>query len=136
MDKATKAESEERTLTIYDLLCKGYSFNDIVEYCIQKYNIKKAQTSRYIKRATKRIMLNNEREVEEKRAEAVTRYLRWMKIYEEKEDYFKAAKMQKRIDKINGLEVENINLQHSISKEDLKQIADAWTKGISKTEAN
>jgi len=134
--KATKPEVEQRILVIYQLCCKGYSFTEIVQYCKQKYEIKKTQTSKYIKRAYKKILENNKGEIENKRAEAITRYLSWLKKAEEKGNITDAVKIQSRIDKINGLEVENINLQHSLSKEDLKQIADAWTKGISKTEAN
>jgi len=134
--KATKPEVEQRILVIYQLCCKGYSFTEIVQYCKQKYEIKKTQTSKYIKRAYKKILENNKGEIENKRAEAITRYLSWLKKAEEKGNITDAVKIQSRIDKINGLEVENINLQHSLSKEDLKQIADAWTKGISTTEAN
>jgi len=134
--KATKPEVEQRILVIYQLCCKGYSFTEIVQYCKQKYEIKKTQTSKYIKRAYKKILENNKGEIENKRAEAITRYLSWLKKAEEKGNITDAVKIQSRIDKINGLEVENINLQHSLSKEDLKQIADAWTKGISFTEAN
>jgi len=134
--KATKPEVEQRILVIYQLCCKGYSFTEIVQYCKQKYEIKKTQTSKYIKRAYKKILENNKGEIENKRAEAITRYLSWLKKAEEKGNITDAVKIQSRIDKINGLEVENINLQHSLSKEDLKQIADAWTKGISTTEEN
>lgn len=135
MRKATKPEVEQRILVIYQLCCKGYSFTEIVQYCKQKYEIKKTQTSKYIKRAYKKILENNKGEIENKRAEAITRYLSWLKKAEEKGNITDAVKIQSRIDKINGLEVENINVSGEITIKDLEKLGNAWfgNKAISKT---
>ena len=126
MNKATNAEVDIRVKDIYEKLCSGWTYTDIVAYCIQKYTLKRAQATKYIKKATTRIVKNNKKEIETIRAEAITRYSNWMKELLEKDDIKGAAKMQKRIDKISGLEVENINVSGEISIKDLERLLSVW----------
>lgn len=109
--KSTKAEIEKRITDIYQLLIRAYTYTDIVRYCAENYGIKARNVDKYIKKATQKITLENNKTLDELRAEANIRYSSWIRKAEAKEDYKTAAYLQSRKDKINGLEVQKI--EHS-----------------------
>lgn len=116
---ATKAEIDNRVLKIYEMIVKGYSRAEIVQICTVEFNTKVRNIDKYIKKATDKIIENNKKNLEILRAEANTRYLSWMRSSESVGNISQAAYMQARMDKINGLEVNNadINLSGSVKIE-------------------
>lgn len=110
MGKATDVEVSNRLVTIYDLLVKSYTYNEIIRYCADKYNISARQADKYIEKATKQIVQNNTDKLESMRAVATTKYMRWIKKAEAADNMMEVRKLQERIDKINGLEIKNINM--------------------------
>jgi hypothetical protein len=58
LEKATIAESDLRTATIYEMIIKGCNKNYIVRFCAENYNIKLRQVEVYIAKATAEIKEN------------------------------------------------------------------------------
>lgn len=114
MNKATKAEVNERVMQVYALLIKSATYNDIVRYCKEKYQICSSQSDKYIKKATALIQKNNMDALESMRALSTTKYMKWITMLEKDGNIVEASKLQARIDKINGLESTNVNVSGNI----------------------
>lgn len=86
------------------MVLKGHSYTDIILYGSESWKVSTRQIDKYLEEARKRIRNNNNANIEELRAEATSRYLRWMNKLEKEGNIREAAYMQQRIDKINALE--------------------------------
>ena len=116
MKKSTNAEIEKRIVEVYSFLCKGYTYSDIVRYCKETLNVTSERTVwKYITSATDRIKQNANTDMDALRAEANTRYMRWLRKCEEEGKYKDAAYMQSRMDRINGLEITKVEHSGNIS---------------------
>ena len=73
MGKATRAEINGRISVIEEKLLSGASYTVIVEYCRQEWGIRKAQASKYIKHATKRLQREADKTTELNYLKAIRR---------------------------------------------------------------
>lgn len=110
MSKSTNAEIEKRLLEVYTMLCKAYTYTEIVRYCTDKYSITSREVDKYIKKATSRLIDENKKNAEQLRAEANNRYLSWIRNCEKEGKYRDCAYIQSRMDKINGLETSSVDV--------------------------
>ena len=102
--KSTASETSKRILETYTMLVKGFAFCEIVRFHVEKYGITQSAVEKYIRNAKRKILDNNQDEIEQLRAEANTRYLGWLRKSESLGFLKDAAYMQSRMDKINGLD--------------------------------
>lgn len=124
--KSTDGEIALRVQEVYECIVQGLTYNDIVRYCKEKWNITSTRTvHEYVKRATEQISQKVSEKMEYTRDEAVTRYLRlYVKSYKEGRTQ-DCIRILSRLDKINGLEVFNIHHSGKVEIADLKEVYDA-----------
>jgi len=116
--KATKTEIETRLKTVYSMITSGLNNTDICQNMSKIYNISHRQVYRLIDKAIIRIKENNIPEYEKQRSIANERYnnLYWESL--KKKKYRDCVYIQSRIDKINGLENNIININTNANKKD------------------
>lgn len=109
MAKADRQTIQKRVQEIYQMMCSGASSADIVEYGAQNWQMKRSNVYKLMKRALNHIRQKNEKDIEELKFEACSRFDKlFAKLYKQ-EKYGEAAKVQQYKNKINGLETFNIN---------------------------
>ena len=137
--KSTDAEVQRRINDIYHQIIIGSTYTDIVEYCRQNYKVTAKKTvARYLNGAKEIIKKIALPEQEEARKEAIAFYNKILKEAYESGQIKEARHIRTRLDKIQGLEIENINVRTDgltfpeLEKEILKVHREAKKHGRSK----
>lgn len=113
--KSDRQTIQKRIQEIYQLMCAGASSNDIVQYGSENWEISKRMMYKLMKYAMKYIREKNDKDLDELKFEACSRFDKlYAKLYKQ-EKYGEAARVQAYKNKINGLEVQTIdmNLKYS-----------------------
>lgn len=111
---ATKAEIIDRTKAIEKWLLDGLSYTQIVEKARQSWDIHKAQTSKYIKHATKKIQRNADKLSPIRFYRSLDRKYKLKDMAEEKEDLRLMLEIEKEIDKLeNNLPDKTQKVEHT-----------------------
>jgi hypothetical protein len=121
----TNASNDPRIVELYELMLKGYNHHEILRYS-SKWSCSSRTIDKLIRQAKDLIIEINKKNMEQLRAEATLRYLRWMRKCEELQSYDSCARMQQRIDKINGLEerVVRVTVEENKDKSLLERLLD------------
>lgn len=130
MAKSTKLETLKHIADIYSMMCQGANTFEIINYGYEKWNIKHAEMYKLISRATLWIKEKYEKSINEIRLEANIRLdSLFVKLYKDGK-YRDAAYVQSQKNKINGLEVKQINIDGKLklSIKEAKSIADEILK--------
>lgn len=108
--KCNKATTLKRIQEIYQMMCQGASSVDIVEYGRENWKVKQAGVYKLIKVAFKYISDCSIKDINEMKFEANIRFDKlYTKLYKEGK-YRDAGYIQSQKNKINGLEVQRIDL--------------------------
>ncbi len=104
MEQATKVEIERRIDIVLEMLLRGYTRREIVQFSAKEFGINSRQSDTYIRKAKKRI----EREYDEKnyselRRVHVARVIRLYKEALKKDDHKTAQRILKDIADLHGL---------------------------------
>lgn len=127
-EKATTAQSIERERYVAEMLVRGYSRPDIIEYCRNKWNIERAQTDNYIAKARKGFLDEASRDRQELLSEALatTKDIQ-KKAYDEK-DLRVALMASKENAELAGLKTIKVEQKVKIEGIDLDSIKKVLTK--------
>jgi len=110
MAKSDRQTIQKRIQEIYQLMCSGASSNDIVQYGSESWNISHRMMYKLMKYAMKYIKEKNDKNIEELRFEACSRFDKlYAKLYKQ-ERFGEAGKIQAMKNKINGLEIQKIEV--------------------------
>ena len=110
--KTTNAEIELRIIEIYQAIIKGFSYTKIVKYCKQRWGVTSTRTvHEYLNKARERIKEIALPDMIGARQEATARYLDLYEKNYDQERYSNCIRIQERLDKINGLEITNLNMR-------------------------
>jgi predicted DNA-binding protein (UPF0278 family) len=130
--KSTKVEVELRIMQVYTMIVNAWSKIEIVRYCSEKFNVCERQAEEYMERAHEKLKEIHKEASKNVLEKSIQRYEKWLKKSEEQGDYKGAKDMQIRIDKLLGLEKENIDITGNIKlvsfQETAKSIYDAINK--------
>jgi hypothetical protein len=122
--KSTDAEIQLRVNEIYNLIIEGNTYFEIVKYCKNNFNVSSTRTvSKYIKSAKEIIDKISLPEQEQARKEAIAHYKHLIQKAHQCGFLNEARLNQTRLDKINGIETENININddRAITLDELKE---------------
>ena len=125
MHKSTKQETLGHVDHIYKLMCQGASTVDIVRYGTANWDIEERQMYKLMKKAFEFLKKDHEKTMEGYRFEA---NIRFDALYRElylQGKYRDAAYVQAQKNKINGLEIKNLNIDGNmkLAPEEARKIA-------------
>jgi hypothetical protein len=108
--KSDRAETYRRIQKIYEMICQGLNSVNIVEYARKEWKISNKRTYQLIRICLTWVKNKTEKTLEELRLEANIRYDDlYRKLYQNGE-FKDAGYIQTQKNKVNGLEVQNIDL--------------------------
>lgn len=121
---SNRQEIENRIIQCYQMTLQGCSYSDIIRYGVENWKVHRRSVDKYIVKVRERLKQNTNNTMDEMRAEATSRYLRWMYKLEKEGNIREAAYMQQRIDKINALETitKKIEIKENNDKEILNKL--------------
>ncbi len=121
--KSDKVTVYKRVQEIYKLMCEGVGTVDIVQYGADNWQIKQRGMYKLIKLAMIYFQRHVDKNIKDLRFEA---NIRFDKLYEKlfkQEKYSEAGRIQAYKNKINGLEVQKIDVEHNLKGDLLNKFA-------------
>lgn len=103
MSKSTDAEISLRVATVSEMLIKGFSRQDILQYCAKEWNIQKRQSDEYIAKAKNKLIELAEKDIEFNKALAIERYNDLYRKNYGIKDYRECRQVQNDIVKLHGI---------------------------------
>jgi hypothetical protein len=122
--KATNIEVAERKKIIYSMIIQGISKYKILEYVRKNWGIGIKSLERYMGIIAREMQAINTKNMIAIKNEAIERYEDLYKRLFDLEKYYECIQVQARIDKINGIEVTNVNLESNMLKEIFNKMDD------------